>query len=170
MSESTSASHSVVDNVNHKGMAVFAIFASVILFVCSAIFFYFAVRGTGFKYRRPHSKTKAPEENMLSGMATCITGVVWFSRAVLFIMLSGGHDVAFNIENFRYYDYLLSCPMLVLDVCFITEQPFKWTITLLTALTLFVGAISVNSNKPETFAYFALGCVFFAFLFYWLFR
>eukprot|EP01137_Pigoraptor_chileana_P033547 Opistho-2@24581 len=168
--EGLSSEDEISSNVNYKGMAVFAVFASVILFMCSGIFFYFAVRGTGFKYRRPHSKTKAPEENMLSGMATCITGVVWFSRAVLYIMHSGGHDVAFNIEDYRYYDYLLSCPMLVLDVCFITEQPFKWTITLLTALTLFIGAISVNSNKPETFAYFALGCVFFAMQFYWLFR
>eukprot|EP01137_Pigoraptor_chileana_P023725 Opistho-2@90512 len=160
---------------NFKGMAVFAVFASTILFSFATVFFYFALRGTGFKQRRSlQNKRKAPEENMLSGMATCITGVVWFSRAVVFISLANKQEVSFNIENYKYFDYLISCPMLVLDICFVAEEPYKWTFTLLTALTLFIGALSVSSGgsdtRGESFAYFGLGSVFFTLLFYWLFR
>jgi len=76
--------------------------------------------------------------------------------------VAGDPESDYNLTYFQYFDYMLTCPLLTLDLLWTLNLPYKVTYSLFVFLTLFSGFIAAGHPQPGKWMWFAYGMVIFA--------
>lgn len=91
-----------------------------------------------------HASSFSPFCFAVLGLWVCIVALfAYFSRLVADLNCQHGFVVFTTI---KYFDYLISCPILVLDLLWNLESPYRWCLIQL----IFCHWLSIISQPPHT--------------------
>jgi len=99
------------------------------------------------------------EHGMISLYVNLFAGVAYYAKVCSH--LSGDVNGDFNIVAYKYFDYLITCPLLTFDLLNTLNLPYKITYAIYVLVTLFSGFMAANSPAPGKYLWFAFGmCIF----------
>ncbi|EKX32022.1 hypothetical protein GUITHDRAFT_148915 [Guillardia theta CCMP2712] len=110
------------------------------------------------------------EKGMISLYVNLFAAVAYYARITSH--LSGDVGAATNIILYKYFDYLITCPLLVgtkskrgetFDLLTTLNLPYKITYAVYVQITIFTGFMSANTPPPATFLWFAFGMLLFSY-------
>ncbi|EKX32023.1 hypothetical protein GUITHDRAFT_148916 [Guillardia theta CCMP2712] len=110
------------------------------------------------------------EKGMISLYVNLFAAVAYYARITSH--LSGDVGAATNIVLYKYFDYLITCPLLVgtkskrgetFDLLTTLNLPYKITYAVYVQITIFTGFMSANTPPPATFLWFAFGMLLFSY-------
>ena len=136
--------------------------AAVVLLSGAAVFTHYAVRGAGW---RPYPYSDGfPEINSAGPIASWATGLVAVAK-----MLDSLHPQSerslINANAVMYWDYLVTCPVLILDLAYTLKLQYRWFLTGLTWVCILMAVLSSTVEGFERWTYFGIGCTGFLALF-----
>jgi bacteriorhodopsin len=100
------------------------------------------------------------EQTMLSFFVNLFACVAYFAR----IVANGSCQTGFVVfTSIRYFDYVIVCPLLVLDLLWNLESPYKWTCSALMMVAMVHGIAAFTSPAPGSYVWFAGGVFVFTF-------
>jgi len=115
---------------------------------------------------------KPPERNCLyyfgyneHGMASMYVNMFAATAyyAKICAHLSGNQNPGSSVTNYQYGDYMITCPLLTLDLLWTLNLPYKMTYSLMVFLTLFTGFMAADHPYPGRWMWFCYGMVIFSF-------
>ena len=104
------------------------------------------------------------EQNMLGMFINLYCALSYFAK-ILESMTENGAGFA-PFTTIHYLDYCFTCPLIVLDLLWNVEAPFKWTLTGLVLTCLGVAVASAAAPPPANFAWFGMGIFLFTGTYY----
>lgn len=147
------------------GLAILCALVAAVLAVSSGAFLYYGVRGLG--HHAAPFKQGFPPGNALGFLSTITTALVYMARAMEYA--DPGHGATF-LGTIEYWDYAVTCPIIILDFCSTLGVPLGVLYTMCTALLLSLGALSYSTSGWVSATYFGIGSVAFSFFFAALLR
>ena len=73
--------------------------------------------------------------------------------------VAGNPNSKSNIAMYQYCDYMLTCPLLTIDLLWTLNLPYKLTYALMVFCTLFSGFMASNHPQPGRWMWFVYGMV-----------
>jgi bacteriorhodopsin len=122
-------------------------------------------RGQGWKNCKPYGPKGPKELHALSFCIDFVTAFVYYAKA-LDLMEGGGSS--FSLNKITYADYVLTCPMLILDFALTIDLRGKIRLTAFCWMILGMGVASFLAKPPYNFAYYGLDLFFFVCYFIYL--
>jgi len=99
------------------------------------------------------------EKGMVSLYVNLIAATAYYAKMAMHV--AGNPKSDFNLTYYQYFDYMLTCPLLTLDLLWTLNLPYKVTYSLFVFLTLFAGFIAAGHPQPGRWMWFAYGmCIF----------
>eukprot|EP00293_Proteomonas_sulcata_P014396 CAMPEP_0184308724 /NCGR_PEP_ID=MMETSP1049-20130417/17074_1 /TAXON_ID=77928 /ORGANISM="Proteomonas sulcata, Strain CCMP704" /LENGTH=391 /DNA_ID=CAMNT_0026621461 /DNA_START=170 /DNA_END=1345 /DNA_ORIENTATION=- len=105
------------------------------------------------------------EENNIGIFVNLFAAISYFGKVV---SDTHGHNYQnvgpfiIGLGNYRYADYMLTCPLLVMDLLFQLRAPYKITCAMLIFAVLMIGAVTNfypgDDMKGPAVAWFCFGC------------
>lgn len=103
------------------------------------------------------------EENMIAFFVNLFAAVAYFARIIADTTCTPGFLMFTEI---RYADYLTTCPLLVLDLLWNLDAPYKCTCAGLILVTIFTGVASCATQGTESDLWFVYGDIIFIIVYY----
>lgn len=100
------------------------------------------------------------EKGMLSLYVNLIAAVAYWAKMAMHV--AGDPESDYNLTYYSYFDYMLTCPLLTLDLLWTLNLPYKVTYSLFVFLTLFSGFIAAGHPQPGKWMWFTYGMIIFA--------
>ena len=95
------------------------------------------------------------EKGMLSLYVNLIAAVAYWAKMAMHV--AGDPKSDYNLTYYSYFDYMLTCPLLTLDLLWTLNLPYKVTYSLFVFLTLFSGFMTAGHPQPGKWMWFAFG-------------
>ena len=86
------------------------------------------------------------EKGMISLYVNLFAAVAYWAKMCSHV--SGDPKTEFSIIMYTYADYMITCPLLTLDLLWTLNLPYKLTYSLFVGLTLFAGFLSSGHPQP----------------------
>ncbi|KAA0165539.1 hypothetical protein FNF27_00503 [Cafeteria roenbergensis] len=131
------------------------------LLAMAAMAYVTASRGFGMPFRG-YGAAGAPEEKFIGVVYCTCQGSIHLMRG---FQLMAPPSRGLYLPDYDYADFILLCPLIVLDILFTLKIPGKVVSAALTALSLFMAACAYATEAPYQWFLFALGLVFLIVLF-----
>jgi bacteriorhodopsin len=100
---------------------------------------------------------------MLAFFVNLFAAVCYFARIVANATCTPGFLMFTEI---RYADYLTTCPLLVLDLLWNLDAPYKCTCAGLILVTIFTGVAACTAKGAESYLWFVYGDIIFIIVYY----
>eukprot|EP00744_Colponema_vietnamica_P000952 GILI01001652.1.p1 GENE.GILI01001652.1~~GILI01001652.1.p1 ORF type:complete len:392 (-),score=112.23 GILI01001652.1:471-1646(-) len=140
------------------------IFAATCVFqgITGLILAWSVVRGRGFK-GKPWGPGGPPEANFI-GVGVCFISTVLYVLKALDASRKGTAFISFN--KYWYSDYMMTCPLIVADICWALDLPYKFMKILVTLVVLGMGVLTFTEEMPDRLIIFLVGTFYFIIFFY----
>jgi len=103
------------------------------------------------------------EKGMLSLYVNLFAACAYFAKMASHVSGDNLDDAPYSLVMYTYGDYMVTCPLLTLDLLWTLNLPYKFTYALFVFLTLFSGFISSGHPQPGRWMWFIYGMVMFTF-------
>eukprot|EP00744_Colponema_vietnamica_P007654 GILI01010992.1.p1 GENE.GILI01010992.1~~GILI01010992.1.p1 ORF type:complete len:520 (+),score=143.56 GILI01010992.1:153-1712(+) len=120
------------------------------------------IRGRGIK-GRPYGPEGPPESGFIGVIVCMFSSFLYVCKSIDWGN-KGTANLSFN--KYWYSDYLVTCPLIVLDLCFTFEIHYKLVYFVSTFITLLFAVLSFTEDAPARYWHFGIGSAFFAVFFY----
>eukprot|EP00292_Cryptomonas_paramecium_P016860 CAMPEP_0113725490 /NCGR_PEP_ID=MMETSP0038_2-20120614/39781_1 /TAXON_ID=2898 /ORGANISM="Cryptomonas paramecium" /LENGTH=108 /DNA_ID=CAMNT_0000655743 /DNA_START=97 /DNA_END=419 /DNA_ORIENTATION=- /assembly_acc=CAM_ASM_000170 len=104
---------------------------------------------------------------MISVIVNLVAAVCYFGRTIADFTCTHGFA---PFTDVKYGEYLVTAPLLVLDLLWHIEAPYKCTCAVFTLVTIFTGVASITSHGLEAYLWFLYGNVVFIITYLNIFR
>uniref|UniRef100_UPI0024CC9479 BlCHR2 n=1 Tax=Bilabrum TaxID=2721177 RepID=UPI0024CC9479 len=130
---------------------------AIILVAAGAYMAWKTAAGLGWN-TRPHGPEGPPEENWLSPGISILCGVMYAFKAIDWASYNDtGESTAFSLNQVWYSDYLITCPLLVLDFCITVNLRYKLVFSSSIACLLAIAVSTFIVDAPYRYYMYGIG-------------
>ena len=108
------------------------------------------------------------EEKCLSIFVNLIAALTYWGRIAAHF--NGDVGLALNVNFYKYFDYIFTCPILTLDLLWTLNLPYKFTYAAFVLLIMVNGVFCNSFEPPARYLWFVSGCFLFVFTWYNIIR
>eukprot|EP00286_Rhodomonas_abbreviata_P007750 CAMPEP_0181328146 /NCGR_PEP_ID=MMETSP1101-20121128/22530_1 /TAXON_ID=46948 /ORGANISM="Rhodomonas abbreviata, Strain Caron Lab Isolate" /LENGTH=423 /DNA_ID=CAMNT_0023436955 /DNA_START=106 /DNA_END=1377 /DNA_ORIENTATION=+ len=135
-----------------------------LVLVSVALYLHSRLKGYGGPEANEHYFFGYREEKMLSVYVNLFAGIAYWARVCSHA--NGDRGPAANIETYKYLDYVITCPLLTIDLMWSLNLPHKFTSATNVAVCILCAYACDSFEAPARFMWFGFGiCLF---IFTWL--
>ena len=104
------------------------------------------------------------EEKCISIFVNLIAAITYWGR--ICAHFNGDVGMALNVNFYKYFDYIFTCPILTLDLLWSLNLPYKVTYATFVLLIMVTGVFCNSFEPPARYLWFFFGCCLFIFTWY----